>query len=77
MDIPKFHEFMRPLLEVLHVQGELSRNDAQDLWPRSTDACPRQPSRSALVRASLDILVNRDGGVWQQLVTGYGGELKK
>jgi restriction system protein len=30
MDIPKFHEFMRPLLEVLQEQGELSRNDAID-----------------------------------------------
>lgn len=28
IDIPKFHEFMRPLLEVLQEQGELSRNDA-------------------------------------------------
>ena len=27
-DIPKFHEFMRPLLEVLQEQGELARNDA-------------------------------------------------
>lgn len=30
MDIPKFHEFMRPLLQVLQEQGELSRNDAID-----------------------------------------------
>ena len=30
MDIPKFHEFMQPLLEVLQEQGELSRNDAID-----------------------------------------------
>ncbi len=29
-DIPKFHEFMRPLLEVLQERGELSRNDAID-----------------------------------------------
>lgn len=27
-NIPKFHEFMRPLLEVLQEQGELARNDA-------------------------------------------------
>ena len=27
-DIPKFHQFMRPLLEVLHEHGELARNDA-------------------------------------------------
>lgn len=27
-DIPKFHEFMRPLLEVLQEQGALARNDA-------------------------------------------------
>lgn len=27
-EIPKFHEFMRPLLEVLQEQGELARNDA-------------------------------------------------
>ena len=27
-DIPRFHEFMRPLLEVLQEQGELSRHDA-------------------------------------------------
>lgn len=30
MDIPKFHEFMWPLLQVLQEQGELSRNDAID-----------------------------------------------
>ena len=30
MDIPKFHEFMQPLLEVHQEQGELSRNDAID-----------------------------------------------
>lgn len=30
MDMPKFHEFMQPLLEVLQEQGELSRNDAID-----------------------------------------------
>ena len=27
-EIPKFHEFMRPLLEFLQEQGELARNDA-------------------------------------------------
>ena len=27
-EIPKFHQFMRPLLEVLQEQGELPRNDA-------------------------------------------------
>ena len=27
-DIPKFHQFMRPLLEVLQERGELPRNDA-------------------------------------------------
>ena len=27
-EIPKFHQFMRPLLEVLQEHGELSRNDA-------------------------------------------------
>ena len=27
-DIPKFHQFMRPLLEVLQERGELARNDA-------------------------------------------------
>ena len=27
-EIPKFHQFMRPLLEVLQEQGELARNDA-------------------------------------------------
>jgi hypothetical protein len=28
IDNTKFHEFMRPLLEVLQEQGELPRNDA-------------------------------------------------
>ena len=27
-DLPKWHQFMLPLLEVLQEQGELSRNDA-------------------------------------------------
>ena len=27
-EIPKFHQFMRPLLEVLKERGELPRNDA-------------------------------------------------
>ncbi len=27
-EIPKFHQFMRPLLEVLQDRGELARNDA-------------------------------------------------
>ena len=29
-DIPKFHEFMRPLLEVLHARGPMARADAID-----------------------------------------------
>ena len=29
-DLPKWHEFMLPLLEVLRERGELSRNDAID-----------------------------------------------
>jgi restriction system protein len=29
-DIPKFHEFMRPLLEVLQEHGPMARSDAID-----------------------------------------------
>jgi len=29
-DLPKWHQFMLPLLEVLKERGELSRNDAID-----------------------------------------------
>ncbi len=29
-ELPKFHEFLTPLLEVLKAQGELSRQDAYD-----------------------------------------------
>jgi restriction system protein len=28
LEIPKFHQFMRPLLQVLQEHGEMSRNDA-------------------------------------------------
>jgi len=28
VDLPKFHEFMRPLLEVLKENGEMYRHDA-------------------------------------------------
>lgn len=28
IDVPRFHEFMRALLDILQKQGELARNDA-------------------------------------------------
>jgi restriction system protein len=43
-DIPKFHEFMRPLLEVLLEQGELSRNDAIEAVIKKMDISGDQMS---------------------------------
>lgn len=43
-DIPKFHEFMRPLLEVLQEQGELSRNDAVEAVIKKMDISADQMS---------------------------------
>jgi restriction system protein len=43
-DIPKFHEFMRPLLEVLQEQGELSRNDAVEAVNKKMDISADQMS---------------------------------
>lgn len=45
-EIPKFHEFMRPLLEVLQEQGELSRNDAIDAVIEKTGLTQEQLSLS-------------------------------
>lgn len=43
-DLPKFHQFMTPLLEVLRDQGEMRRNDAIDTVIRREGITPAQLS---------------------------------
>ncbi|QPN68113.1 restriction endonuclease [Synechococcus sp. CBW1006] len=58
-DIPKFHEFMRPLLEVLQEHGELARSDAIDAVVRKmslTDeqmAVTQESNGKSLVRGRI------------------------
>jgi len=42
VDLPKFHEFMVPLLQVLHEQGELYRHDAIDAVIKKTGLSEEQ-----------------------------------
>lgn len=41
-DLPKFHQFMTPLLEVLREHGEMRRNDAIDAVVRRAGITPQQ-----------------------------------
>ena len=42
LDLPKFHEFMTPLLLVLQANGEMYRLDATDAVIKSTGLTPEQ-----------------------------------
>jgi restriction system protein len=58
-DIPKFHEFMRPLLEVLQEHGQLARSEAIDAVVRKmglTDeqmAVTQESNGKSLVRGRI------------------------
>ena len=57
-EIPKFHQFMRPLLEVLQEQGELARNDAIEAVVRKVGLSEEQMAVSCQMSIRLMCGVN-------------------
>jgi restriction system protein len=45
VELPKFHEFMTPLLQVLQEHGEMYRHDAIDAVIRKTSLSDEQVAR--------------------------------
>ena len=69
LDLPKFHEFMTPLLLVLQANGEMYRLDATDAVIKSTGSTPEQVAITHETSGN-SIVKNRIG--WAAALPGPG-----
>ena len=76
VEIPKFHEFMTPLLLVLKENGEMYRNDAFDATIEKvglTDEQKAENNESAKVRIVIEH-VNRRCKIFRLVKDSYRGK---